>query len=232
MKVAIVTGANKGIGFEITRGLMQSGLYQVVYLTARNVELGKAAMEKLNKEEKNKCNFHQLDVRLVILFMTPEHFSTLFSDEKSVSKFLEFIKAEHGGFDCLVQNAGFAFKSTSTEPRAVQAVETLKINFWGLLDIMKKFYPIARDNARIVLMSSFISQMTEFGFPNGFRGNPLAKELNQLNKDLTLSRLEGLVREYENDCKLGKEVEKGWPSTSYGLSKLFVNGVTRCYGYV
>jgi len=216
MKVAIVTGANKGIGFEITRGLMQSGLYQVVYLTARNVELGKAAMEKLNKEEKNKCNFHQLDV----------------SDEKSVSKFLEFIKAEHGGFDCLVQNAGFAFKSTSTEPRAVQAVETLKINFWGLLDIMKKFYPIAKDNARIVLMSSFVSQMTEFGFPNGFRGNPLAKELNQLNKDLTLSRLEELVREYENDCKLGKEVEKGWPSTSYGLSKLFVNGVTRCYGYV
>ena len=62
-KVAIVTGANKGIGFEITRGLLKSGLYKHVYLTARNVDLGVAAMERLNSEEEAKCKFHQLDVR-------------------------------------------------------------------------------------------------------------------------------------------------------------------------
>lgn len=71
---------------------------------------------------------------------------------------------KHSGFDVLVQNAGFAFKGSSTEPRDVQTRETFKINVWGLLNVMKKFYPIIRENGRMVNMSSFVSQMTEFGY--------------------------------------------------------------------
>ena len=70
---------------------------------------------------------------------------------------------KHSGFDVLVQNAGFAFKGSSTEPRNVQTRETFKINVWGLLNVMKKFYPIIKENGRIVNMSSFVSQMTEYG---------------------------------------------------------------------
>ena len=51
-----------------------------------------------------------------------------------------------------------------------------------------------------------------------------------MNKSLKLDRLMELVRQYEQDCKNGEDEKKGWPSTSYGLSKLFVNGITRCYG--
>ena len=70
---------------------------------------------------------------------------------------------KHSGFDVLVQNAGFAFKGSSTEPRNVQTRETFKINVWGLLNVMKKFYPIIKQNGRIVNMSSFVSQLTEYG---------------------------------------------------------------------
>ena len=52
----------QGIGYEIVRGLMKCGKFEFVYLTARNVELGKAAVAKLNSEETSKCIFHQLDV--------------------------------------------------------------------------------------------------------------------------------------------------------------------------
>ena len=52
----------KGIGFEIVRSLMKCGQFEFVYLTARNVELGEAAVQKLNSEEKSKSIFHQLDV--------------------------------------------------------------------------------------------------------------------------------------------------------------------------
>ena len=66
------------------------------------------------------------------------------ADEKSVDTFRDFIEKEHAGFDAFIQNAGFAFKGNATEPRPVQAKETFRINFWGLLDVIKKFYPLTR----------------------------------------------------------------------------------------
>ena len=54
---------------------MKSEQFDFVYLTARNIELGKAAEAKLNSEEKSKCIFHQLDV----------------TDQNSIEKFYQFI---------------------------------------------------------------------------------------------------------------------------------------------
>ena len=45
MRIAIVTGANKGIGLETCRALAKSGQFKTVYLTSRNVELGQAAIK-------------------------------------------------------------------------------------------------------------------------------------------------------------------------------------------
>ena len=88
-KVAIVTGANKGIGFETVRGLIRSGKFEFVYLTARNEKLGIESRERLAKEEKttftSTLRFHQLDI----------------SDKKSIEVFAGFIKENHGGFDVL-----------------------------------------------------------------------------------------------------------------------------------
>jgi len=211
-KVAIVTGGNKGIGYAIVKGLVENQKFETVYLTARNPELGRASVEKIKAETGKEVQFHQLDV----------------ADSNSVDTFRDYIEQKHGGFDVFIQNAGFAFKGSATEPRPVQAKETFRINFWGLLDVIKKFYPLTRENGRHVLMSSFVSQMAEFGFTPRW-GNPYQKELGQLNKDLKLERLEELAHQYQADCEAGKDEEKGWPSTSYAISKLFVNGVCRAF---
>merc|ERR1711962_1646180 len=216
-KVAIVTGGNKGIGYAIVRGLMKSGQFEFVYLTARNSDFGKAAVEKLNSEEESKCHFHQLDV----------------SDANSITAIKNYMVEKHSGFDVLVQNAGFAFKAGAKESRAVQTRETLKINTWGVLNLMKEFYPIIKENGRIVNMSSFVSQMTEYG--GGWtpkRGHPIQREIGQLNKNLSLERLEEIIKKYESDCDKGIDEKEGWPQWSYGMSKLFVNSITKIYGNI
>jgi carbonyl reductase 1 len=49
LKVAVVTGSNKGIGYEIVRGLLQKKFDGDVFLTSRSEERGLEAVEKLNK---------------------------------------------------------------------------------------------------------------------------------------------------------------------------------------
>ena len=111
-KVAVVTGANKGIGFAIVRGLCKR-FEGVVYLTARDVERGQKAVADLEKEGLNP-KFHQLDV----------------TNKKSLEVFRDYIKSNYGGIDILVNNAAIAFKGDAPEPVHVQAEETLFVNYF------------------------------------------------------------------------------------------------------
>ncbi|KAH9513989.1 NADH-cytochrome b5 reductase [Bulinus truncatus] len=94
-RVAVVTGSNKGIGFAIVRALCKQFDGDVL-LTARNVDLGKNAVEELEKEGLHP-RFHQLDL----------------NDHSSVTKLRDFLKANYGGLDVLVNNAGIAYSVNS-----------------------------------------------------------------------------------------------------------------------
>ena len=121
-RVAIVTGSNRGIGYETVRGLAKTGDFKIVYLTAIDPELGAAAVNKLNTEENfDTVKFHQLDIR----------------SEQSITALASFISVKHGGFDVLVQNAGFAFSQDATEPFHVQIV-SLDKNLTK--NVVKKFH--------------------------------------------------------------------------------------------
>merc|ERR1711910_130437 len=93
MPVAIVTGANKGIGFGIVRGLCKK-FEGDVYLTARDETRGLAAVDELKKEGLNP-KFHLLDL----------------GNEQTIVKLRDFMKETYGGIDVLVNNAGMAFKN-------------------------------------------------------------------------------------------------------------------------
>ena len=114
-KVAIVTGGNKGIGFGVVKGLAKV-FDGDVFLTARNVERGMAAV-KLLEQENIIVKFHQLDI----------------DDPKSNAAIAAFMKEEYGGIDILVNNAGIAFKNDATESIYHQAKETIATNYFRLI---------------------------------------------------------------------------------------------------
>ncbi|CAH9107478.1 unnamed protein product [Cuscuta europaea] len=85
-RYALVTGANKGIGFEVCRQLASSGIF--VLLTARDEKRGLEAVQKLKDcgISDDLLGFHQLDV----------------VDPHSVASLAEFVKAQYGKLDILV----------------------------------------------------------------------------------------------------------------------------------
>ncbi|EFJ42339.1 hypothetical protein VOLCADRAFT_121544 [Volvox carteri f. nagariensis] len=91
--VAVVTGSNKGIGFEIARIFAEQGITTVV--TARDEELGRQAVAKIKEiAPSSRVLLHQLDI----------------SDPASVDRFVEWLRSDLGGLTILVNNAGFAYK--------------------------------------------------------------------------------------------------------------------------
>ncbi|KAJ0970140.1 hypothetical protein J5N97_023017 [Dioscorea zingiberensis] len=86
-RIAVVTGANKGIGLEIVKQLASNGV--MVLLTARDVKRGTEAVEKLKESGFSDVVFHQLDV----------------ADTSSIASLADFIKTQFGKLDILVNNA-------------------------------------------------------------------------------------------------------------------------------
>jgi NAD(P)-dependent dehydrogenase (short-subunit alcohol dehydrogenase family) len=92
-KIAIVTGANVGLGYAAVRALLQSDKPYHVLLGSRSVEKGSAAVENIQKE----CPGVENTVELLEL--------DLGSDE-SIEKAFDQVKAKHGHIDILINNAG------------------------------------------------------------------------------------------------------------------------------
>ncbi|XP_032248519.1 carbonyl reductase [NADPH] 1 isoform X2 [Phoca vitulina] len=107
-RVALVTGANKGIGFAIARDLCRQFSGDVV-LTARDEARGRAAVQQLQAEGLSP-RFHLLDI----------------NDLQSIRAVRDFLRKEYGGLDVLVNNAGIAFKSRVVNVSSVVSLRALK----------------------------------------------------------------------------------------------------------
>src|ERR671926_506575 len=86
-KIALVTGGNRGLGYETCRQLAELGLK--VLLGARDLSKGKSAANQLNEKEGLDVMFYQLDV----------------SDQNSISNAIKEVDKEFGRLDVLVNNA-------------------------------------------------------------------------------------------------------------------------------
>ena len=100
MAVTLITGANKGLGFETARQLIDRG--HTVYLGARDFERGEAAAYELGGQ------FVQLDV----------------TDDSSVGTALGVIAEREGRLDVLVNNAGISTTAEVTGPVALNVFDT------------------------------------------------------------------------------------------------------------
>lgn len=129
MTVTLVTGANKGLGYETARRLIELG--HTVYIGARDVTRGQAAADKLG------ATFVQLDV----------------TDDRSVEAALRVIEEREGHLDVLVNNAGV---SASTEINGPLALKVFDTNAVGIVRVTQSALALLEksDNPVVVNVSS------------------------------------------------------------------------------
>lgn len=200
VRVAVVTGSNKGIGLAIVRRLCKE-FKGVVYLTARSEENGRQAVGKLEAEGLHP-QFHQLDI----------------TSAESIEALRKHIVETYGGLDILVNNAGMAYKAATTVPFPEQAKNTIRTNFTGTLDISRALLPLIRPHGRVVNVSSTVGRL-------GILQPNLQGKF--LNPDLSEEELVELMAQFVGCVAAGNHVEKGWPNTAYGTSKVGVTALTR-----
>ncbi|XP_002734818.1 carbonyl reductase [NADPH] 1-like [Saccoglossus kowalevskii] len=200
-RIAVVTGSNKGIGFAIVRALCKE-FDGYVYLTARDEERGKKAVEDLEKEGLHP-KFHQLDI----------------TNQKSIDNLQKYLKDKYGGLDVLVNNAAIAYKKKDAASFAEQAEVTIACNFTGTLDVCKALLPLIKPHGRVVNLASFVGKRSL----DGMRDDLSSKFKSP---SLTEAELVSLLEEFVVAAKAGTHTEIGYPNTAYGMSKVGVMALT------
>ncbi|CAH2232585.1 carbonyl reductase [NADPH] 1-like [Pararge aegeria] len=202
-KVVVVTGSNKGIGYGIVRELCKRGVGHV-YLTARDVKRGKEAIDNLNKEGFTPL-FHQLEV----------------TDKNSVKAFAEYLKQKHGGLDILINNAGL-ITSNFTKTTYEDSVQVINVNYYSILTIQEYMFPILKDNARVINVSSDCGHISNL--KNAYWIDRLTK------KDLKLEDVNAFVNWFLNSVKTGTVNDEDFTETpllAYRISKVALCALTR-----
>lgn len=149
-RIALVTGANKGIGLEIARQLAQAGVS--VIIGARDPDRASAAVAGLSSAG--------LQVRSLALDL---------NDQASIAAAAETIRAEYGRLDILVNNAGIVDAQdgppTSGSPDAARRI--MDTNFVGTLAVTQAMLSLLRQSraARIVNLSSSLGSLALNGDP-------------------------------------------------------------------
>jgi NAD(P)-dependent dehydrogenase (short-subunit alcohol dehydrogenase family) len=136
-KVVLVTGANKGIGFEIVRQLATQG--DTVILTARDDEKGSAAQARLKKENLF-VDYIKMDV----------------TSDESIREAFNQVKIVYGKLDVLINNAAILLKEDQSLLKNDLSIlkQTIDSNAYAQLAVTKIFTPIMSAGGRIIMTSS------------------------------------------------------------------------------
>jgi NAD(P)-dependent dehydrogenase (short-subunit alcohol dehydrogenase family) len=201
-KIAIVTGANKGIGFEVAKQLAETGVK--VILACRSESLGKEAVSKLTVLGLDVV-FRQLDV----------------SDDRSIDSFAESISKEFGSLDILVNNAAIAeiFEEYDSPAFRKSGRTTLKTNYYSILRLSDALLPLLR-KAPVPRLVNVASGMGHKAFLGSYADSGVYS-----TDSLTIPQLSGLVENFISD------IERGLPTINDGLEKASFPAAHSVYSY-
>jgi NAD(P)-dependent dehydrogenase (short-subunit alcohol dehydrogenase family) len=145
-KIVLVSGGNRGIGFEVCRQLAKEGLH--VILGSRDRDKGRSAVDRLSKDG-IKVRSLQLDV----------------ADPRSIQSVKSAIEGDYGRLDILINNAGVYLDEVAGILKMDERVfrETMEVNFYGPLRLCRAFVPrmIAQGYGRVVNVSSGLGAMDD-----------------------------------------------------------------------
>jgi len=202
MKIALVTGAYKGLGFEWCRQLGKLG-YKVI-LTARDLEKAQDAAERLNEQE---------------LVIYPKALEV--TDENQIQAIALWANEMFGHIDLIINNAGINPKDYSDKSRMAKAfyldsldakelMEVIHINSIAPLLIIKHFRLLLKQSEQpiVINISSWLASVSNltFGGHYGYVGSK--NLLNVLNKSM--------ANELKNDNIISINVNPGWVQTDMG----------------
>ena len=149
-RIALVTGANKGIGREIARQLGAQGM--TVLIGARDAERGEEAARQL-QQEGIEAHYIHLDV----------------TDQDSIDAAARRMEHDFGRLDILVNNAAIAQDNESPSRLDIEILHrTYETNVFGVFAVTKALLPLLKKSAagRIVNMSSGLGSLTLTSDPN------------------------------------------------------------------
>jgi NAD(P)-dependent dehydrogenase (short-subunit alcohol dehydrogenase family) len=201
-KIALVTGANKGLGFEMARQLGQAGV--TVILAARDRQRGEAASAKLRSEGVD-AQFLKLDV-------------TDKADREAAASFLE---QKFGRLDVLINNAGISAdplgegKTSATSADSLN--RTFETNFFAPVALTQVLLPLLKksDAGRIVNMSSILGSQTLHSDPTSF-----IYDFKSLSYDASKAALNSFTIHLAHELKGTKikvnSAHPGWVKTDMG----------------
>ena len=211
-RVAVVTGANKGIGYFIALQLGLSGLFSDIILGCRDSTRGANAKNEIQgqiNEQLSNVKVHSLPLEI--------------GNDQSQTEFCRRMEQEFGStIDVLVNNAAIAYKGADPTPFEGQTAKTLQTNYYGLVTFTQQMLPFLRKGTdpRIVNVASM-----------GGRLKQVSPKLQAKFSDpqLTIPELNGLMKAFEDDVQNGVHKQNGWSNSNYGMSKLGVIAATRVF---
>jgi NAD(P)-dependent dehydrogenase (short-subunit alcohol dehydrogenase family) len=202
-RIAVVTGGNKGLGFEICRQLAVQGVN--VVLTARDETRGLRAVKTLQEQNLNVI-FHPVDV----------------TSDRSVRALGTYMARTHGGCDILVNNAGISLRGSgrSVLTTSLEDFEvTLDTNFYGALRMCQSLVPLMqkRRYGRVVNLSSGMGQLDDM--EDGWAAYRVSKTaLNALTRMVAAATAHDGVL-VNSVCPGWVRTDMGGPSASRGVRK-------------
>ncbi|CAF1054471.1 unnamed protein product [Didymodactylos carnosus] len=200
-RVILVTGANKGIGFELVKKL-SNNKDVIVLLATRDFKQGEHAAKKLG----DCSNIHLLQLDT--------------SSSQSIHQAAEQIRDAYGYLDVLINNAGIAKPDYNLQA----ARTTFATNYFGIKTLNRYLIPLMRPNGRIINVSSVIGLWTLDGCSDELKSK-------WLNPNLTESELDKLIDQFFASIERLTEELDGYPTQYsfliYGMSKAALNMLTR-----
>ncbi|WP_437587797.1 SDR family NAD(P)-dependent oxidoreductase [Sorangium sp. So ce1000] len=184
-KVALVTGANQGLGYAMVARLCQElPPGSTVYLGARDPERGEAAVARLC-EQGLQPSLARLDV----------------TDDASVQALAETVARRHGGIDIVLSNA--AARIVKDLPQAVQVRTFINTNNHGTYRMIRAFGHLLRDGGRFLVVASSFGSLTKLDSRLHHRFDPATQSLEDVER---------VMDEYVELVERGEAEAHHWPA--------------------
>jgi NAD(P)-dependent dehydrogenase (short-subunit alcohol dehydrogenase family) len=201
-RIALVTGANKGIGLETVRQLAGQGI--TVLLGARDEKRGAEATGKL-KAEGLDVQFLQIDV----------------NDLASQDNAVKFIQDKFGKLDILINNAGIAqdFQVPASQGTLDQWRATFETNVFNLVSLTQKLLPLVKksDAGRIVNLTSILGSLTLHSDPKSpIAGSSSSGAAYNASKSALNMFTVNLANELKGTAVKVNAAHPGWVKTDMG----------------